>query len=95
MKQICLLFLIYLTYSTISFSQNKEIYSSEFLDLGDCEIVSSSNSVQDSFVFQEFKVEVPIAGKYYISAWLNGSIYESSKKPEYMFLVNGNEPEKI
>lgn len=94
MRQICLL-LIFLTINTVSFSQDKEIYSSELLDLGDGKIVGSTIAELGDFVSQEFKVEVPKAGEYYISAWINGGIDRNSEKPEYQFLINGIEAEKI
>jgi hypothetical protein len=82
-------FAIYCT----SYCQIDSLFDSEFLDLGDCEIISSKLTESGDFVLQDFEVEIEKAGMYYLAAWVNGSLDPSGEKLQYSILMNDEKEE--
>ena len=88
MKRLYVFTLVSFAIYCTSYCQIDSLFDSEFLDLGDCEIISSTLNESGDFVLQEFNVEVEKAGKYYLAAWVNGGLYPNGEKLEYSVLVN-------
>jgi hypothetical protein len=76
-----------------SYCQIDSLFDSEFLDLGDCKIISSTLDESGDFVIQGFEVEIQKAGMYYLAAWVNGSLDPSGEKLQYSVLVNDDKEE--
>ncbi|MCF8225312.1 MAG: PPC domain-containing protein [Bacteroidales bacterium] len=90
MKHFNLLFLLFLSVSSISFSQDKLNFNPKILDLGDAEILSSSTIESSDFVSQEFTVKIATTDRYYLAAWIIGSFATNENQIEYRFSVNEN-----
>jgi hypothetical protein len=93
MKRLFVFTLISFAIFCTSYCQFDSIFVSEFLDLGDCEIISSTLNESGDFVLQEFKVEIEKTGMYYLAAWVNGSLDPNGEKLEYSVLVNDEKEE--
>ncbi len=97
-KQICIVLfavIAVIAFCNVSYGQDKSVYDSELLDLGDGKIISSTLNDSEDYVIQEFIVEVERAGKYYLAAWVNGGMDLNGEKLTYSVLVNSEKEEHI
>lgn len=93
MKQICIVFLVIIAFCCTTHGQDKYEYDPDLLDLGDCQIISSTLNESGDFILQEFKIEIDKTGMYYLAAWINGSLDPNGEKLEYSVLMNDEKEE--
>ena len=95
-KSYSIVFLVLILFNQ-TLSQDNEIFNQKIFQTNDklyglCNIIRSYNSVRSDFAFQNFEINVPATGEYFLNTWVFGAYTNSEILRYEVYIDEGQRP---